>query len=148
MRTRSPISGEMSDPNCCSVVKNRLSLLSCLAPQAGGSCCPDVEFIREPSVGGDGVRPPFIAVLLCGEWLPLRPDTLLFEERGLEVAGGTGGTPVMVHVLGDWLLWKAELTLMSGLSGMAHSRKSRQRNNHFRSCIKSCKIPRKSWFFC
>lgn len=38
VRTRSPISGEMSLPNCCRVVRKRLSLLSCRAPQAGGSC--------------------------------------------------------------------------------------------------------------
>lgn len=38
LRTRSPISGEMSLPNCCSVVRKRLSLLSCLAPHVAGSC--------------------------------------------------------------------------------------------------------------
>lgn len=38
VRTRSPISGEMSFPNCCRVVRKRFSLLSCRAPQAGGSC--------------------------------------------------------------------------------------------------------------
>ena len=35
--TLSPISGEMSEPNCCSVVRNLFNLLSCRAPQAGGS---------------------------------------------------------------------------------------------------------------
>jgi hypothetical protein len=38
VRTRSPISGEMSEPNCCNVVKNLFSLESCRAPQAGGNC--------------------------------------------------------------------------------------------------------------
>ena len=36
--TLSPISGDISEPNCCSVVRNRFNLLSCRAPQAGGSC--------------------------------------------------------------------------------------------------------------
>ena len=60
--TRSPISGEMSEPNCCNVVKNLFNLLSCLAPQAGGSCWLD-EFVTE---GGEGV-PPFIRPLFIGE---------------------------------------------------------------------------------
>lgn len=38
LRTLSPISGEMSLPNCCSVVKKRFSLLSWRAPQVAGSC--------------------------------------------------------------------------------------------------------------
>lgn len=38
LRTLSPISGEMSLPNCCSVVRKRLSLLSWRAPQVAGSC--------------------------------------------------------------------------------------------------------------
>lgn len=38
VRTRSPISGDISDPNCCRVVRNLFSLLSCLAPHAGGNC--------------------------------------------------------------------------------------------------------------
>ena len=38
VRTLSPISGEISEPNCCNVVRNLFNLLSCLAPQAGGSC--------------------------------------------------------------------------------------------------------------
>ena len=36
--TRSPISAEMSEPNCCSVVRNLFSFASCLAPQVGGNC--------------------------------------------------------------------------------------------------------------
>lgn len=70
VRTRSPISGEMSLPNCCKVVRNRFSLLSCLAPQAGGSCwlARDEEEEEEgpllKPLGGDGA--PFKAV---GEWL-------------------------------------------------------------------------------
>ena len=48
LRTRSPISGEMSEPNCCNVVRNLLSLLSCLAPHAGGSW-----FTPFPTAGGD-----------------------------------------------------------------------------------------------
>lgn len=38
LRTLSPISGEMSLPNCCSVVRKRFSLLSWRAPQVAGSC--------------------------------------------------------------------------------------------------------------
>lgn len=70
VRTRSPISGEMSLPNCCRVVRNRLSLLSCRAPQAGGRCCVDSEAVDEVAgpllkpLGVDGV--PLMAV---GEWL-------------------------------------------------------------------------------
>ena len=54
---------------------------------------------------------------------------LLLEERGLEVPVGRGGIPAIAHVLGEWLLWKAELTLISGLSGMTHSRKSEKTEN-------------------
>lgn len=63
-RTRSPISGEMSPPNCCRVVRKRLSLLSCRAPQPG-----DRGAVDEPlGVGGA----PLTAV---GEW------PLLFIKR-------------------------------------------------------------------
>lgn len=70
VRTRSPISGEMSLPNCCSVVRKRLSLESWRAPQAGGSWCVDREAVEEVAgpllnpFGVDGA--PFMAV---GEWL-------------------------------------------------------------------------------
>lgn len=70
VRTRSPISGEMSLPNCCRVVRKRLSLLSCRAPQAGGRCWVDSEAVDEVAgpllkpLGVDGV--PLMAV---GEWL-------------------------------------------------------------------------------
>lgn len=70
VRTRSPISGEMSLPNCCRVARKRLSLLSCRAPQAGGSCCVDSAAVHEVAgpllkpLGVDGA--PLMAV---GEWL-------------------------------------------------------------------------------
>ena len=74
--TLSPISPEMSEPNCCSVVRKRFNLLSCLAPQAGGSCCCWVAIGPlggAPGAiadGGDGV---WLWTLPCGEWAPLRP---------------------------------------------------------------------------
>jgi len=40
-RTRSPISGEISEPNCWSVVKNLFNLLNCLDEQVGGCCRPE-----------------------------------------------------------------------------------------------------------
>lgn len=55
VRTRSPISGEMSEPNCCRVVRKRFSLLSCRAPQAGGRCCVDSEAVDE--VAGPLLKP-------------------------------------------------------------------------------------------
>lgn len=55
VRTRSPISGEMSVPNCCRVVRKRFSLLSCRAPQAGGRCCVDSEAVDE--VAGPLLKP-------------------------------------------------------------------------------------------
>lgn len=64
VRTLSPISGEMSDPNCCNVVRNLFSLLSWRAPHAGGSCWLTEELTRR---FGD-IVPPFI--LPIGEWLP------------------------------------------------------------------------------
>lgn len=70
MRTRSPISGEMSFPNCCRVVRKRLSLESWRAPQAGGSWWVDREALEEVAgpllnpLGVDGA--PLMAV---GEWL-------------------------------------------------------------------------------
>lgn len=60
----------MSLPNCCKVVRNLFSLLSCLAPQAGGNCWLAREEEEEEDgpllkpLGGDGA--PFNAV---GEWL-------------------------------------------------------------------------------
>lgn len=60
----------MSLPNCCKVVRNLFSLLSCLAPQAGGNCWLAREEEEEEDgpllkpLGGDGA--PFSAV---GEWL-------------------------------------------------------------------------------
>lgn len=83
VRTRSPISGEMSLPNCCRVVRKRLSLLSCRAPQAGGRCCVDSEAVDEVAgpllkpLGVDGV--PLMAV---GEWL--LPFITVGGRRGCE----------------------------------------------------------------
>lgn len=82
VRTRSPISGEMSLPNCWSVVRKRLSLLSCLAPQAGGSCWLASEEEEEDEgpllkpLGGDGA--PLSAV---GEWLV----PLVTENRKISI---------------------------------------------------------------
>lgn len=70
LRTRSPISGDMSLPNCCSVVRKRFSLHSCRAPQAGGSCWLESEAVDDMAgpllkpLGVDGA--PFRDV---GEWL-------------------------------------------------------------------------------
>lgn len=70
VRTRSPISGEMSLPNCCSVVRKRFSLESWRAPQAGGSWWVEREAVEEVAgpllnpLGVDGA--PLMAV---GEWL-------------------------------------------------------------------------------
>lgn len=83
VRTLSPISGEMSLPNCCKVVRNLFSLLSCLAPQAGGNCWLAREEEEEEDgpllkpLGGDGA--PFNAV---GEWL-----VPLVTERKREKGG-------------------------------------------------------------
>lgn len=70
-------------PNCCSVVRNRLSLLSCLAPQAGGSCWlarddeEDEEGLLLKPLGGDGA--PLSAV---GEWLvPLVTEKRIRKGR-------------------------------------------------------------------
>lgn len=70
LRTLSPISGEMSLPNCCNVVRKRFNLQSCLAPQAGGSCWLESEAVEDMAgpllnpLGVDGA--PFSDV---GEWL-------------------------------------------------------------------------------
>lgn len=70
VRTFSPISGEMSLPNCCRVVRNRLSLLSCRAPQVAGNCwLVSADEVEEAGpllylCGGDGA--PF---RVGGEWL-------------------------------------------------------------------------------
>lgn len=70
VRTRSPISGEMSFPNCCRVVRKRFSLESWRAPQAGGSWWVDREALEDVAgpllnpLGVDGA--PLMAV---GEWL-------------------------------------------------------------------------------
>lgn len=82
VRTLSPISGEMSLPNCCKVVRNLFSLLSCLAPQAGGNCWLAREEEEEEDgpllkpLGGDGA--PFNAV---GEWLVPLVTERKKEER-------------------------------------------------------------------
>lgn len=71
VRTRSPISGEMSLPNCCRVLRKRFSLLSCRAPQAGGRCCVDSE--AEHEVAGPLLKPLGVDGAPCtavGEWLP------------------------------------------------------------------------------
>lgn len=96
MRTRSPISGEMSLPNCCRVVRKRLSLLSCRAPQAGGSWWVDSEALEEVAgpllnpLGVDGA--PLMAV---GEWL-----LPFITARGEEWRGeGWGGLRIL------WVPW-------------------------------------------
>ena len=76
--TRSPISGEISDPNCCSVVRNLLSLLSCLAPQAGGNW-----LIPLPIFDGD-TGPDTL------EWMPLTTGELeLFDNERTSATTGT-----------------------------------------------------------
>lgn len=89
LRTRSPISGEMSLPNCCSVVRKRLSLQSWRAPQAGGSCWVERAALEEAAgpllkpLGVEGA--PLSAV---GEW-PLLP--LPFSTAGETDTHGDGG---------------------------------------------------------
>lgn len=99
LRTLSPISGEISLPNCCRVVRKRFSLQSCRAPQAGGSCWLDNEAVEDMAgpllkpLGVDGA--PFSDV---GEWLlPFSIDLLVVgvnEALRLDAwltAGGGGG---------------------------------------------------------
>lgn len=70
LRTLSPISGDMSLPNCCSVVRKRFNLQSWRAPQAGGSCWLEREAVEDMAgpllkpLGVDGA--PLSDV---GEWL-------------------------------------------------------------------------------
>lgn len=70
VRTFSPISGEMSLPNCCRVVRKRFNLLSCRAPQVAGNCWfVSADEVEEAGpllnlCGGDGA--PF---RVGGEWL-------------------------------------------------------------------------------
>lgn len=73
VRTFSPISGEMSLPNCCRVVRKRFSLLSCRAPHVAGSCWLVSEEEEEEAGplpkrwGGDGAP-----LSVGGEWfIPL-----------------------------------------------------------------------------
>lgn len=81
LRTRSPISGDMSLPNCCSVVRKRFNLHSCRAPQAGGSCWLESEAVEDMAgpllkpLGVDGA--PFSDV---GEWL--LPFSTAHEQEG------------------------------------------------------------------
>lgn len=69
LRTLSPISGEMSLPNCCSVVRKRFSLLNWRAPQVAGSCwfASDEEEEEDGPLlyrcGGEGT-----ALRVGGEW--------------------------------------------------------------------------------
>lgn len=80
-------------PNCCSVVRKRLSLESWRAPQAGGSWWVEREAVEEVAgpllnpLGVDGA--PLMAV---GEWL--LPFITEGRERGREVrAGGRALAP-------------------------------------------------------
>ena len=82
-RTLSPISGEISEPNCCNVVRKRFNLLSCLAPHAGGSW-----FAPLPTVGGDVVPSGLV-------WEPFTwgdvelTDLVSAVTAALEVTGDT-----------------------------------------------------------
>lgn len=97
LRTLSPISGDMSLPNCCSVVRKRFNLQSCRAPQAGGSCWLEREAVEDMAgpllkpLGVDGA--PLSDV---GEWL--LPFSTVERRNGgtwfkvscfVEVWGGT-----------------------------------------------------------
>ena len=70
VRTFSPISGEMSLPNCCRVVRKRFNLLSCRAPQVAGNCwLVSADDVEEAGpllnlCGGDGAP-----LRVGGEWL-------------------------------------------------------------------------------
>lgn len=76
--TRSPISGEISEPNCCKVVRNRFSLLNCLAPQAGGSW-----FTPLPIFDGETGPDTF-------EWIPLTAGEVeLFDKDRTSATTGT-----------------------------------------------------------
>lgn len=113
MRTRSPISGEMSLPNCCSVVRKRLSLESWRAPQAGGSWWVEREAVEEVAgpllnpLGVDGA--PLMAV---GEWL------LPFITVGRDGIEGQGGWPCL-GTAGTRLRW-GNWSILLGTAGLAH----------------------------
>lgn len=90
VRTFSPISGEMSLPNCCRVVRKRFSLLSCRAPHVAGSCwfvSEEEEEEEGPLLnlwGGDGA--PFS---VGGEWfIPL--GTVRGRQRRYRASEGHG----------------------------------------------------------
>ena len=93
VRTRSPISGDISEPNCCSVVRKRLSLLSWRAPHAGGSCWPEPELAMD---GGDGVRP---LTLLCGECAPFIPKKKTKKDPMLQDRKNTIWPELSIHGL-------------------------------------------------
>ena len=106
--TLSPISGDISEPNCCSVVRNLFNLLSCRAPHVGGSWLPLAILGERDLLGLDGW--PFttlglIAVTglpswatgpLLGGWLLTGDDTIddndeFGTDSDTELAAGESG---------------------------------------------------------
>lgn len=87
-RTRSPISGDISEPNCIRVVRNLFSLLNCLAPQAGGSWLIELP-IPVGDIGPVGL-----------EWTPFTTGEVVLDSdrtsatigaEELDVGEDTGG---------------------------------------------------------
>lgn len=109
-RTLSPISGEISEPNCCRVVRNRFNLLSCRAPQAGGSWVTLFPIL----LGDTGPVGLVCAPLTAGEVELLRDLTSATTgtEVGFAFGDDTGG---------PWGGWAAGSV---GESGMLASLKS------------------------
>lgn len=97
VRTFSPISGEMSLPNCCRVVRKRFSLLSCRAPQVAGNCwLVSADDVEEAGpllnlCGGDGAP-----LRVGGEWLMPLLNAVGVNDTGLGPPGFIGGRGGMV----------------------------------------------------
>ena len=111
--TRSPISGEMSDPNCISVVRNLLSLLSCLAPQAGGSWLIELP-IPVGDIGPVG--------LVC---TPFTTGEVAFDNERTSATIGTDELEVGEDTVGPFGGWAA---VSVGESGMLASLRSNNKH--------------------
>ena len=113
--TLSPISGEISDPNCWSVVRKRFSLLSWRAPHAGGSW----DTLLPTLVGETG--PVGLG------WMPFTTGEVEFDNDRTSATTGTGGFELGEDTDDPGGGWAAESDGESGILASLKSGKTMKR---------------------
>lgn len=117
--TRSPISGEISDPNCISVVKKRFNLLNCLAPHAGGSWLMELP-IPVGDIGPVGLL-----------WTPFTTGGVVFDNDLTSATIGADELEFGDDTVGPFCGWAAVSVGESGMFASLRSKHKKQKHYYW-----------------